>query len=268
MEVIITPDSEAMGKKAAELVANLLNEKPNAVLGLATGSTPLSLYKELVRMHREEGLDFSQVKTFNLDEYVGLKPDHPQSYHFFMHDNLFKHLNIPPDAIHVPSGTARNHAAFCHWYEDQIQAAGGIDLQVLGVGGDGHIAFNEPGSSLGSRTRLKTLTPETIRDNARFFGDESQVPRLAVTVGVGTILESRRCLLLATGEHKARAIRDTIEGPVTAQVTGSALQLHRDVVAVIDENAAHLLERREYYRQMEEAQTHLEAERSRRQQQG
>jgi glucosamine-6-phosphate deaminase len=217
------------------------------------------MYRELIRMHRDEGLDFSRVVTFNLDEYVGLDPNHPQSYRYFMQKNLFAHINIDQRNTHVPDGRALDFESYCDNYEKTIREEGGIDLQVLGIGSDGHIAFNEPGSSLGSRTRLKTLTAETVRDNARFFGSEAEVPRLAITMGVGTILESRQCLLLASGPTKAHAIRNTIEGPVTAQVTASALQLHRDVVAIIDEDAAQFLERRDYYRQVEHAQAALEA---------
>lgn len=258
MRVIVEPQPEGVAKSAARFVARLVRRKPNCVLGLATGSTPLGMYRELIRMHREEGLDFSRVVTFNLDEYVGLSPSHPQSYRRFMQENLFDRLNIEPRNTHVPDGRALDFDAFCQQYERMIVETGGIDLQVLGIGSDGHIAFNEPGSSLGSRTRLKTLTEETIRDNARFFGSAEQVPRLAITMGVGTILESRQCLLLACGSTKARAIRDTIEGPVTAQVTASALQLHRDVIAVVDEEAGRLLERRDYYREVERAQSLLE----------
>lgn len=259
MRVIVEPGAEGVARTAARFVARLVRRKPECVLGLATGSTPLGMYRELIRMHREESLDFSRVVTFNLDEYVGLSPSHPQSYRRFMQENLFDHLNIDPRRTHVPDGRALDFDAFCQQYERMIVDVGGIDLQVLGIGGDGHIAFNEPGSSLGSRTRLKTLTEETIRDNARFFGGPEQVPRLAITVGVGTILESRQCLLLACGPSKARAIRDTVEGPVTAQVTASALQLHRDVIAVLDEEAGRLLERRDYYRDVERAQSLLEA---------
>src|SRR6476469_6336269 len=247
MEVVVMPSYEAMSLAAAKLVAQVLNAKPNAVLGMATGSTPLGVYQDLVRLHRKGELDFSHVTTFNLDEYVGLPITHPQSYHQFMHENFFRQVNIPPQNIHIPSGTTTNYPAFCAWYEQRIREAGGIDLQILGIGSDGHIAFNEPGSSLGSRTRLKTLTSETIRDNARFFGGPDKVPHLAVTMGVGTILESKRCLLLAFGVHKATAVRQTVEGPVTAQVTASALQLHREVIAIFDEAAASQLERREYY---------------------
>lgn len=259
MRVIIEPDAETASRHAARFVADLVRRKPQCVLGLATGSSPLGTYRELIRLHREEGLDFSEVTTFNLDEYVGLGPGHPQSYRFFMQQNLFDHINIAGSRTHVPDGRALDFELHCRQYEQRIKDAGGIDLQILGIGSDGHIAFNEPGSSLGSRTRLKTLASETIRDNARYFGSEDKVPRLAVTMGVGTILESRRCLLLAFGPHKAVAVRDTLEGPITAQVTASALQLHREVIGVFDEAAARLLIRRDYYADVERAQSLLEA---------
>ncbi len=247
MEVIICPTYEEMSKAAAREVAKQLNTKPNTVLGLATGSTPLGLYQELVRMHKEEGLDFSQVTTFNLDEYVGLAETHPQSYHYFMRENLFQHINIPPQNIHIPSGTTRNHIAFCQWYERRIAECGGIDLQILGIGSDGHIAFNEPGSSLRSRTRLKTLAKQTIDDNARFFEKPEDVPIYAITMGVGTILEARKLLLVANGESKADAVAAAVEGPVTSMVTASALQLHPDSMIFIDEQAAGKLKMRDYY---------------------
>lgn len=248
MEVIIKPDYEALSNEAATYIAKMVKNKPNCVLGLATGSTPIGLYKELIRMHKDEGLDFSKVTTFNLDEYYGLDPAHPQSYHYFMHENLFKHINIQPERIHVPSGTAEDISAFCQWYEDEIERAGGIDIQVLGIGGDGHIAFNEPGSALGSRTRIKTLTKETIEDNSRFFDTIEEVPRYAVTMGVGTIMDARHVLLVANGEKKADVIAKAIEGPVTASVTASILQLHVDTVIILDEPAASKLERVEYYK--------------------
>jgi len=251
MRVIIEHDYDAMSRRAAEFVTELLQRKPNAVLGLATGSTPLGLYKELIRRHREEGLDFSKVTTFNLDEYYGLPPNHPQSYSYFMRENLFKHINIPESHINIPSGTAKNVYAWCENYERRIREVGGIDLQVLGIGSDGHIAFNEPGSSLGSRTRPKTLTAETIRDNARFFGPGEEVPKFAITMGVGTILEAKMCLILASGEKKARIWAEFIEGPVTTQVTASALQLHPKVIAICDEAAASKLKRRTYYEHIE-----------------
>ena len=248
MEVIICRNYEEMSKAAAHEVAQLLNTKPNAVLGLATGSTPVGMYQELVRMHKQEGLDFSQVTTFNLDEYVGLSPTHDQSYHYFMNENLFKHINIPPQNIHIPSGTTRNHLAFCEWYERRIKECGGIDLQVLGIGSDGHIAFNEPGSSLGSRTRIKTLAKQTIDDNARsFFKHREDVPIYAITMGVGTILEARKLLLLANKKSKAAAIAAAVEGPVTSMITASAVQLHSDVAVFVDEDAASQLKMRDYY---------------------
>jgi len=259
MRVIIEPDPASASKRAAGMIADLIRRRPDCVLGLATGGTPLAAYRELIRLHREQGLDFSQVTTFNLDEYVGLPPSHEQSYRYFMQANLFSQINIPPSQTYVPDGRAFDYTVYCQQYERMISDAGGIDLQLLGIGSDGHIAFNEPGSSLGSRTRLKSLTSETIRDNARFFGSEEAVPRLAVTMGVGTILESRRCLLLAFGESKADAVAAMIEGPVTSQITASALQMHPDAIAIVDEPAAAKLTRREYYREVEEAQQMLEA---------
>ena len=258
MRVVIEADAELAGRRAAAEIAALIRQKPDAVLGLATGGTPVRCYRELIRMHREEGLDFARVRTFNLDEYVGLAPEAPQSYHRFMREHLFSQVNLDPAHTLVPDGQASDLDAYCEWFEQQIRAAGGIDLQLLGIGRDGHIAFNEPSSSLGSRTRVKTLTEETVRDNARFFGDRDDVPRMAVTMGVGTILEARRCLLLAIGPNKAAAIRSAVEGPVTSQVTASALQLHPRVMAVVDEPAAAWLQRRDYYRSVEAAQLQLE----------
>jgi glucosamine-6-phosphate deaminase len=252
MEIIVKDNAEQMSQVAARVVAKVLNAKPDAVLGLATGSTPLGLYKELVRMHKDEGLDFSQVTTFNLDEYVGLTKDHPQSYHYFMHENLFKHINIPTQNVYIPSGTTDNYEAFCRWYEQEIVDSGGIDLQVLGIGGDGHIAFNEPSSSLGSRTRIKTLAKQTIDDNARFFDSAEQVPIYAITMGVGTILEARQCLVLANGRSKAAAVAAMIEGPVTSMITASALQLHPRTMAIIDRDAAGNLKMLEYYEWIQE----------------
>ena len=247
MEVIIQDGYEDMSRQAALIFAQTLNAKPDAVLGLATGSTPLGLYKELIRMHREEGLDFSQVTTFNLDEYVGLPREHSQSYHYFMHENLFQHINISEQNIYIPSGTTSNYQAFCEWYEQRIVESGGIDLQVLGIGSDGHVAFNEPGSSLGSRTRIKTLTSQTIEDNARFFDSPDEVPVYSITMGVGTILEAQKIILLANGANKAEAVAAAIEGPVTSMCTASALQMHRDTVFLLDQESASGLKMTEYY---------------------
>jgi len=247
MEVIICKTDDEMSRAAAEAVADVLNAKPNAVLGMATGSTPLGLYQQLVRMHKAGQLDFSQVTTFNLDEYVGLPVTHEQSYHRFMHENFFRHVNIPPQNVHIPSGTTRNYRAFCDWYEQRIRECGGIDVQILGIGSDGHIAFNEPASSLSSRTRLKTLAKSTIDDNARFFKSRDEVPIYAITMGVGTIMEARKILLLANGKKKADAVAQAVEGPVTSMITASALQMHPDATVYIDHEAAGKLKMREYY---------------------
>ncbi len=252
MRVIICRGHRELSSKGASIVASLIRRKPNCVLGLATGSTPIETYRELTRMHREEGLDFSNVTTFNLDEYLGLSPDHPQSYNWFMQENFFKHVNVDPERVHIPDGLARDIPTECLNYEKMIGDAGGIDLQLLGLGRDGHIGFNEPSSSLGSRTRIKTLTPETIEDNARFFEDHEEVPRFALTMGVGTIMDAREILLLTSGESKAEALRATIEGPISAEFTASVLQLHPKVTIIADEEAASLLKRREYYRYVEE----------------
>ncbi|HEX2974006.1 MAG TPA: glucosamine-6-phosphate deaminase [Tepidisphaeraceae bacterium] len=247
MEVIVQKTYEEMCRAAAREVANVLNAKPNAVLGLATGSTPLGLYQQLAKMYEKRQLDFSHVTTFNLDEYVGLPISHPQSYYHFMHESFFRHVNIPPQNIHIPSGTTNNYRAFCEWYERRIKECGGIDVQILGIGSDGHIGFNEPGSSLSSRTRLKTLAKSTIDDNARFFDDRKDVPIYAITMGVGTILEASRIILLADGSKKASAIARAVEGPVTSMITASALQLHPRAKVFLDEQAASGLQMREYY---------------------
>ena len=247
MEVIISADYAEMSKAAAAVMAKVVRDKPTAILGLATGSTPLGMYKELIRLHEEESLDFSGVTTFNLDEYVGLSGDHEQSYRYFMTENLFKGINVDIKNTNVPPGISDNFKASCQEYEDKISAAGGIDVQVLGIGSDGHIAFNEPSSSLASRTRLKTLTQQTIDDNARFFATPQDVPVYCVTMGVGTILEAKKLILLASGAGKAKAVADAIEGPVSSMCTASALQLHPDSVICVDTAATARLDMREYY---------------------
>lgn len=261
MRVIIEKDPLSASKRAAEFLFRQIQFKPDSVLGLATGSTPLQIYAELIARHEAGELDFSAVTTFNLDEYVGLGPTDPNSYRYFMQENLFNKINVPPENTNVPDGRALDFESYCLQYEKRIKDFGGIDLQLLGIGRDGHIAFNEPGSSLGSRTRLKTLTSETIRDNSRFFGSIENVPRLAITMGVGTILETRKCLLVAFGENKAHAIAQAVEGPVTAQVTASALQLHPDVTVVIDEDASRHLKRKSYYDEVERSHQLLDQNR-------
>jgi len=238
MLVIVKDSYDEMSREAARIIADRLRKKPDLVLGLATGSTPLGMYKELIRMHREEGLDFSKVTTFNLDEYVGLPPDHDQSYYYFMKENLFDHINLDPRFVHVPQGMAKDVDAFCGWYEERIRRAGGIDIQVLGIGANGHIAFNEPGSSLGSRTRIKTLTGTTRQDNARFFASMEEVPKFAITMGVGTIMDAKELLLLANKQSKANAVRTAVEGPVTASCPASIIQMHRSAFVVLDKGAA------------------------------
>ncbi|MCU0771704.1 MAG: glucosamine-6-phosphate deaminase [Verrucomicrobia bacterium] len=244
MEIIIQPTAEAATSVAARIIARLLREQPNAVLGLATGSTPVLLYRELIALK----LDWRKVTTFNLDEYVGLPPEHPQSYHSFMWENLFRHINISKQNIHIPDGNTKDIPKFCAKYENQIQAAGGVDLQVLGIGTDGHIGFNEPTSSLASRTRIKTLTPQTRKDNARFFGSEDAVPHHVITMGIGTIMEARQNLLLAFGQGKAKAIAEAVEGPITAINPASILQMHPVTKLCLDEGAASRLKRADYYR--------------------
>jgi len=238
MEVIVKKTYEDVSKLAGRMIGDIVAANPRCVLGLATGSTPVGTYKELIRMHKKEKLDFSQVVTFNLDEYVGLKPTHNQSYRYFMNKNLFDHINIRKENTFVPDGMAKDVEGMCEWYEDMIELHGGIDLQLLGIGGNGHIAFNEPGSALTSRTRAKTLDSKTIKDNARFFKKLADVPKFAITMGIGTVLEARQLILLANGENKADALAAAVEGPLTANCPASALQLHPHATVIADKPAS------------------------------
>jgi len=247
MFVEVVRDADAMSERGAALMAAQIRAEPRSVLGFATGSTPLGMYRRLIELHRSEGLDFSRLTTFNLDEYVGLPSGHEQSYHRFMWENLFDHVNVDSDRVHIPDGTADDIDRYCADYERRIEEAGGIDLQVLGIGANGHLAFNEPGSSLGSRTRQKPLTHKTVHDNARFFENEEDVPTSAITMGIGTIMDARKLLLLANGSGKADAIRATLEGPVTAMVPATMVQLHRHAHIIIDEAAASKLEYRHHH---------------------
>ncbi|MCB0378651.1 MAG: glucosamine-6-phosphate deaminase [Bdellovibrionales bacterium] len=248
MEVIILKDPLEVSKLAAAHVVHQVQQKPMSCLGLATGSTPKNMYELLCQYYEQGKVDFSRVTSFNLDEYVGLASHHPASYGSYMEENLFRFINIRKENCHIPNGMAEDVPKECQSYEEKIQKAGGIDLQILGIGTDGHIAFNEPSSSLSSRTRLKTLTEQTRNDNRHFFAEEEEVPVHVITMGVGTIMEARKILLLATGEKKADAIAKTVEGPVTAMVPSSILQFHSKVALVIDEAAARLLTRKDYYR--------------------
>lgn len=247
----------ASPQDAADLVAKeilaALAARPDLVLGLATGSTPLLVYERLVRAHRERGTDFSSVRTFNLDEYIGLSADHPQSYRTFMREHLFEGIAIPPRNVHFPpveskDGAGHDLKAACAAYERAIAAAGGVDIQILGLGSNGHIGFNEPTSSLASRTRVKTLADKTLADNARFYARGERQPQLATTMGIGTILDARRILLQSFGSKKAPAVRAAVEGPVTSFWPASALQLHPDVTFYLDGESAALLTLRAYYR--------------------
>ncbi|MDD5483334.1 MAG: glucosamine-6-phosphate deaminase [Kiritimatiellae bacterium] len=248
MEAIIRPDKDGACLLTARLIASALRSKPDLVLGLATGRTMERVYEMLAAMHRQEGLDFSGCRTFNLDEYVGLSGDEQTSYRFYMNQHLFSKINIKPENTHLPNGKAEDLAAECARYEEKIARSGGIDFQLLGIGQDGHIGFNEPLSALRSRTRVKALSPDTIRQNAQFFSSPANMPRRAITMGVGTILESKRCVLLATGEAKAAIIAKAVEGPITSMISASALQLHPHCTIIVDEAAALKLERIDYYR--------------------
>lgn len=238
VDVIIRSDAHDGCLLGAGILAETVRKKPDAVLGLAAGRSPERLYRELVRMHREDGLDFSRVTTFNLDEYVGLSPTHPQSYHHFMNERLFRHIDIDPSNTHVPDASAEDLAAECRDYERRIASAGGIDVQLLGLGRNGHIGFNEPPASPDSRTGVVTLSEQTLNDNAAVFGDRDAIPRRAVTMGIATIMEARRVVLLAFGPTKVHAVTQMIEGPQAANCPASALQSHPQVTIVLDNASA------------------------------
>ena len=248
MEVIIYPDASAVAEKGAELVEEMLLRKPAAVFGFATGSTPIEMYHRLVERYRRGAISFRQARSFNLDEYLGIAPDHPNSSRSFMDREFFDHVDIPKDRTCLPEcAPGENPGDVAARYENLIEQAGGIDLQVLGIGYNGHIGFNEPSSSLASRTRVKTLTRRTLQDNQKLFAEGGQQPRLAITMGIATIMQARRILLLATGEHKAEAVAGMIEGPVTAMCPASVLQFHEFATVLLDERAAEKLQNRDYY---------------------
>ncbi len=249
MEVVIRPTAADAVRLTARLIAETVKADPACKLGLATGGTMEAVYAELVGMNRRGEVDFSLATSFNLDEYVGLGPDHPNSYRYYMNHHLFDHINIDKRRTHLPDGLAADEAAEAAAYEAAIRAAGGVDLQLLGIGCDGHIAFNEPGTSLGSRTHAQLLTPATYEQNSGYFTPPESMPMRAFTMGVGTILDARRTVLLITGKRKAAIAAKAIEGPVSAMVTASALQYHPDTVAILDEEAAAELEQKEFYRQ-------------------
>lgn len=255
MDIIVKKDYDEMSKCAAEHIASLIRNNPKCVIGFATGGTPIGTYRELIRIHKEEGLDFSGVTTFNLDEYLGLGMDLSkpytldQSYRRFMHEELFKHINIKEENIHIPDGLAKNPEDECKAYEEAIKKAGGIDLQILGIGANGHWAFNEPGSAFESRTRIIKLNEQTLNDNYEAFYKKAgftrdEMPHYAITMGIGTILEAKSVLMLANGSKKAEIVSRALQGPVTTEVTASAIQIFKgNATVILDEEAATMLKK-------------------------
>ncbi|MFJ6028682.1 glucosamine-6-phosphate deaminase [Pseudarthrobacter sp. NPDC092424] len=246
MEIVILPTPADVARTAADAIEQQVRRGPS-VLGLATGSTPLGTYAELIGRHRAGGLSFANAQAFLLDEYVGLPAGHPQSYHSVIREEFTGSVDFAPDAVHGLNGMAEDLEAEAAQYEERISASGGVDIQILGIGTDGHVGFNEPMSSLASRTRIKTLTRQTRQDNARFFESAADVPEHVLTQGLGTIRRARHLLLLAMGEAKAEAIAAAVEGPVAALCPASALQLHPHVSVLVDEAAASRLAHRDYY---------------------
>lgn len=257
MQIVILDTPEQVANYGADRFADQLKQKRDSVLGLATGSTPIALYNALIARVQRGELSFAKACTFNLDEYLGLAGTHPQSYRYFMNEHLFRHLDIDLANTAVPDGATKEPLAACDEYEAAIKAAGGIDLQLLGIGRNGHIGFNEPSSSLASRTRVKTLTPDTVKANQRFFEAGEFQPHLSLTMGIGTIMEARQILLLATGESKAAAVRATVEGPLAARCPASILQMHPKATLVLDRAAASQLEDVAFYQYIEQENQRL-----------
>ena len=237
MKVVVVANFDSMSAEVAKIVYGQISKKPHSVLGLATGSSPLGVYKLLVEYHKM-GTDFSKVTTFNLDEYVGLRPDHPQSYRWYMEENFFSKVNIKKEQTFIPNGVAEDLEAECLRYEDLIKQAGGIDLQLLGIGSNGHIGFNEPGSEFGTITRVVDLAESTIKDNSRFFESIDEVPTQAISMGIKTIMQAKEIILMASGGSKADAVYAAVYGPVTTEVPASVLQLHPAATLVVDQAAA------------------------------
>ncbi|TDO98929.1 glucosamine-6-phosphate deaminase [Marinomonas balearica] len=261
MRVIILDSAKDVAQFAANTIIDTVNRKMRPTLGLATGSTPIEAYRAAIDAYKANRVSFAQTVTFNLDEYIGIKEEHIQSYRYFMNQHFFSHIDIPLSNTFLPSAASLNEAQLhknAHQYEEAIKKAGGIDLQLLGIGENGHIGFNEPTSSLRSRTRIKSLSESTIEANKRFFKNGEYQPRLALTMGIETILESRQLLLLATGSKKANAVKDMVEGPLTAMCPASALQLHQDATIVIDSEAADKLVMKDYYLWCEQQRQDLE----------
>lgn len=244
MRILLAESYQDMSAKAARIVAGQLYLKPESVLGLATGSTPLGMYKELIRVHQEVGLDFSEAASFNLDEYLGLPQDNEQSYYYYMYNNFFKHININPKNVYIPNGNPQNVEEECLSYDQKIKTYGGIDLQVLGIGINGHIGFNEPDVKFEATTHKVKLDEETIEANARFFKNRDDVPRFAISMGIKTIMHAKKVVLLASGQNKAEVIYKALYEGITPNVPASILQLHQDVTVVVDKEAGRLLQKR------------------------
>lgn len=246
MRILVCENYDAMSQKAAQMILSQITLNPNSVLGLATGSTPIGMYNNLVKMYQNGMIDFSTVKTFNLDEYYKLPISSDQSYHHFMNENLFKHVNVASENIHIPNGMAEDIEKECIKYDEDIKNADGIDIQVLGIGTNAHIGFNEPTISFERKTYVVDLDESTRIANARFFNSLDEVPKKAITMGTGSIFQSKKIMLLASGENKAKAIYDTIYGKITPEVPSSILQIHNDVVLILDKEAASLLNPSDY----------------------
>ena len=247
MRVVILPSEKEASSFAAEFIENFIVDKENVTLGLATGSSVLLTYEALINKHRSNNLTFKNTTTFNLDEYVGLKPGHTQSYRHYMNNKLFNHIDIDKKNTNIPECFNNDYQLCCENYESKIKSIGGVDLQLLGLGTNGHIGFNEPTSSLSSRTRVKTLTENTVANNARFFDDKEFQPSIAVTMGIGTIMDADNIILIGLGKHKSKAVADLVEGPISSFCPGSALQNHQNVVIVLDSLAASELKLYDYY---------------------
>lgn len=246
MRIIVCENYEGVSKKAAQMILSQVTLKPNSVIGLATGSTPLGMYEKLVEMNKKGDIDFSQVKTFNLDEYYNLPRTSDQSYYYFMHKNLFNHINIDNKNINIPNGMSADIEKECKKYDNAIEQAGGIDIQVLGIGGNAHIGFNEPTINFETKTHLVELEETTIIANSRFFQTKEEVPQKAITMGVGSIFKSRKIILLASGDEKSDAIYNTVYGKVIPEVPSSILQFHNDIVLILDKKAAKRLDKQDY----------------------
>lgn len=248
MRILVCDNYEEMSKKAAQMILSQITLKPNSVLGLATGSTPIGMYDELVKMYQSGILDFSEVQTFNLDEYYGLSASNHQSYHYFMNEHLFNHVNIFKENIHIPNGMAGDIETECLNYDEAIANSDGIDIQVLGIGNNAHIGFNEPTILFEKGTHVVELDESTRQANARFFNSLDEVPQKAITMGTGSIFKSRKIMLLASGAQKAKAIYETVHGKVRPEVPASILQFHNDIVLILDSKAASLLSESDYKR--------------------